>query len=207
MKKTRKLVTLVVAIITVFVITANPTSAAYYDTGILFANQEGGFLGVGATTYVYKVYKDSSSWYTMFHSLDVCPAIYHSKYGGTTTLTYSVARTYTAQNSYSFSSSVGATVGISELVGLTANATNGQTQSYSYSVAATGTVGRTIPSTASTGYYKMTICYNFDKFKLAKYYTNGTPLNQYYYPCLPKGNAYVSVLYGTTTNNSSYSKY
>ena len=183
-----------------------PASAAYLNTGKSFSNWEGGWLfGIGATKYTYKVYKDSSLWYVMFHHLDVCPTIYHSKGKGTTTLTYSKSRTYAGTTAYQFSASIGASVGIPELINLTAGVTGGQTRSYTFSVAATGTVGRTLPSSANTGYYKMAICYNFDKYKLDKYKAGSSYKLASYYPCLPKGGAYVSVLY--SKSNTSYSRY
>ena len=183
-----------------------PASAAYRSTGRSFSNWEGGRLfGIGATEYTYKVYKDSGLWYVMFHHLDVCPPIYHSKNRGTTTLTYMHSKTYTGTTAYQFSASLGASIGIPELVNLTAGVTGGQTRSYSISVTASGKVGRTLPSPAETGYYKMTLCYNFDKYRLDKYKAGSSYRLASYYPCLPNGGAYVAVLY--SKSNSSYSKY
>lgn len=207
MKKAKRMIALLLVIVSVMAMAALPVNAAYVNTGKSFSLREGGFLGIGATSYTYKIFKDNRSWYAMFHRLDVCPAIFHSKGKGPTSLTYMQSKTYTSQTADDFSVSVGGSVGISKLVGLTAEATGGQTKSYSYAVSASGSVGRTIPSTASTGYYKMTICYNFDKFRLDKYKSGSSSRTASYYPCLPKGNAYVSVLYGTSTSNSAYTKY
>ena len=207
MKKTRKIIMSLFAGICTGILIATSASATYNSTGKSFTNNEGGFFGIGATKYNYKVYKDDTSWYAMFHYLDVCPAIYHSKGKGATSLTYNCSRSYTGTTAYQFGASIGANVKISELVGLTATATGSQTKSYSYSVAASGSVGRTVPSNAKTGYYKMTICYNFDKFRLDKYKVGSSSILASYYPCLPKDNAYVAVLYSPSSSNSSYAKY
>jgi len=44
----------------------------------------------------------------------------------------------------------------------------GKTETMAFIISATGSVGRTVPSSASTGYYKMTICYDWEKVKLDK---------------------------------------
>ena len=138
MKKTRKIIMSLFAGICTAILIATSASATYNSTGKSFTNNEGGFFGIGATKYNYKVYKDDTSWYAMFHYLDVCPAIYHSKGKGATSLTYNCSRSYTGTTAYQFGASIGANVKISELVGLTATATGSQTKSYSYSVAASG---------------------------------------------------------------------
>ena len=207
MKKTKRLVALFMVVVSIFVFAAVPASASYNSTGKSFNRSEGGFLGIGATKYTYKIYKDSSSWYSMFHNLDVCPAIYHSQNKGSTNLTYSKSKTYSSQTAASFSKSVGCSVGISDLVGLTASATGGLTKTVGFSVTASGSVGRTIPSNASTGYYKMTICHNFYKYRLDKYKSGSSSLIASYYPAVATGSAYVAVLYGKTTSNSAYAKY
>ena len=206
MKKTRKIIMSLFAGICTVLLMVTSASATYYYTGKSFTNNEGGFFGIGSTKYNYKVYKDNNSWYAMFHYLDVCPAIYHSKGKGTTSLTYNCSKSYTGTSAYQFGASLGAKVEIPELVGLTAEVTGSQTKSYSYSVAASGSVGRTIPSNAKTGYYKMTICYNFNKYRLDKSEPGSSKFASYY-PCLPKGSAYVAVLYSPSSSNSSYAKY
>ena len=204
MKKFKKFTALFLVVVSMFLIAATPANAAYYNTGKSFTLKEGGFLGIGSKTYTYKIYKDSANWYLMFHGCDVCPAIYHTKNSGSTNLTYSVSRTYSSQTAYSFSKSAGLTAN-AEMVSGTVSATGGMSKSYGYSVAASGSVGKTISSSAKTGYYKMTICYNFNKYQLKKY--QGSTYKSSYYAALPKGNAYVAVLYGKNTSNSSYSKY
>lgn len=204
MKNIKMVVSLLLVVCFVTFAAITPAGAAYSNTGKSFTLKEGGVLGIGATTYKYKIFKDSDSWYVMFHDKDVCPAIYHKKGSGNTTLTYSVSRTYSSQSSYSFSTTAGLSAG-ADMVNATVSATSGMTQSYGYSVTASGSVGKTIKSDSKTGYYKMTICYNFDKYRLDKY--NGNTLTAHYYAGIPKGNAYVAVLYGTSTSNSSYEKY
>ena len=207
MKMAKRIIALLLVVISVVSMTAIPVSAEYYNTNKSFDHNEGGFLGIGATKYTYYIYKDSSSWYAMFHNLDVCPPIYHSKGKGTTSLSYSQSKTYSEQNAYNFSCSIGCSIGISDLVNLTASKTGGLTKTKGFSVTASGSVGRTIPSTASTGYYKMTICYNFYKYRLDKYKKDSTSILASYYHALPTGTAYVAVLYGTSSSNSSYKKY
>lgn len=204
MKRIKKVIALILIVVTMFLVASIPASAAYKNTGKSFTLKEGGFLGIGSTSYKYKIYKDSNNWYLMFHNFDVCPAIYHTKNRGATNLTYSKSRTYNSQTAYNFSVSAGLSAG-KDLVNGTVGATGGMSKSYSYSVTASGSVGRTIPSSAKTGYYKMTICYNFDKYRLDKY--KGNTYQKCYYAALPKGSAYVAVLYGNTSSNSSYAIY
>ena len=199
---------LLLVVISVMNMAAIPVSAAYYNTGKTFDNTEGKFLGLfGGTKYTYKIYKDSSSWYVMYHDYDVCPAIYHPKGKGTTTLTYSQSKTLSEQTAYNFSCSIGCSVGISELVNLTASATGGLTKASSCSITASGSVAQVIPSSASTGYYKMTICYNFEKFRLDKYKSGSSQIVASYYPALPVGKPYAAALYSTSTVDSTYKKY
>lgn len=209
MKKLRKIIVSLIAGACAVVCMTAPASAYYYNTKKTFDIYEGGLFGskVFATKYTYEVYKDSSSWYAMFHGLDVCPAIYHSKGKGSTTLTYSNSISYKSTTASEFSASLGASIGVEGIFEGTAGVTGGQTYTYGYSVTASGSVGRTLSSTAKTGYYKMTMCYNFDKYRLDKYKNGSTSILCSYYPCLPKGSPYIAVLYGASTSNSSYSKY
>jgi len=192
MKKAKRLLALLLVIFALVVAAIIPASATYNNTGKTFTKTESG------VTYTYKIFKDDASWYCMT-GLNVTPIIYHTKNSGAKTLNFTIAKTYSSQTAYNFGIGLGITAS-AEIVSATASATGGMTQTTGMSVAASGAVGATVPTASNTGYYKMEICYNFDKFRLDKY--NGSTILLNIYDVLPKGSAYVAVLY--SSNNSSY---
>lgn len=203
MKKLKGIIVLVLVLILTTSL-ATVSDAAYKSTGKSFQIKRGGFLGIGATTYKYYVYKDSVEWYAMFHNYDVCPPIRHRQNRGETTLTYACSQSLSSESTYAFSLAMGCKAG-SDIVNGTVSATGSQSRTRSYSIGATGSVGETIPARASTGYYKMTLCHNFYKYKLSEYV--GNRRTNTYYTAVPKGSPYVGVLYGKSTENSSYRLY
>lgn len=200
----RKRIISMLLAVTMLACAVMPVSAVFSNTGKTFKNKEGGFLGIGATTYTYRVFKDSASWYTMMHSKDVCPAIRHTKNTGPKSLTYARSQSYSSQTAYDFSVSCGMTAG-SDLVKGTVSATGGMSQSYSYSIAASGTVGSEIPKESASGWYKLTLCYNFTKYRLDKYNErNSGSCMASYYVALPKGRCYIATLYSKDGSTSNY---
>ncbi len=112
--------------------------ARYYDTGNEFYRKEGGVLGIGATEYRYRIWKDTNDGYRIYNNLEVCPPIYHSQYSGNKNLSYSCSQTYSSETAYNFSVGVGCSVGIVELVSLTAQNAGGLTRTYGKRFTATG---------------------------------------------------------------------
>ncbi len=206
MKKLRIICTLLALVIicSLSIIPATANSSLYYYTNKYFTRNEGGFLGIGQTNYTYKIYQFNASLTHVFHNKPLCPIIYHRQNGGSTSLTYSISNSYSSQTSFNFSNTIGVSIGVADLVSSSANATRGQTNSYTQTYAATGLVGRTIPSSTSNGYYKMNICYNYNQFRLDKYQTGSSSKIATYYHALPVGRPYVGVLRGSTTVDSSF---
>lgn len=209
MKNVKRLIFVFLVIVCVlsFVV---PVNAYYKDTGLSFSRKEGGFLGIGAKTYYYSIYKDTGSWYAMF--ADCTPIKNHIQGAGDSSLVFSVSATYSSETSASFSTTVGATVGVPEVCSLTCSTTSSITQTVGFSVAASGAVGQIIPSASKTGYYKMSICYNFARYKVYKHGSGYFgDLNKNYLAAysfsIPVGSAYVSTLYSTTTIRSTFSKF
>ncbi|MCI6400360.1 MAG: hypothetical protein SPF51_00220 [Candidatus Fimivicinus sp.] len=153
--------------------------------------------------YNYKVYKDDASWYRMT-KINVTPTIYHTQNTGSKNLAFTIGGSYSSETAKSFSSSIGCNVGFGDAVTAGVNLGLGLSKSKSFTVAASGTVGSTVPASARSGYYKMTICYNFNKLYVDQYRTDGTYCDSTTV-CLPVGNAYVATLY--SSNNTNWARY
>lgn len=154
-------------------------------------------------SYIYDYYKDDASWYVMMYDYDACSPVYHVKNAGTTSLTYTNSFSYMKQSAYSFSSGMGLGAS-SEAVSQTCSFTGGMTYTKSFTCTASSQVGRTLPSSAKTGYYKFTLCHNFDKYKLKKHNDKDKYLSTTY--CgIPKGDAYIALLY--SDDCSDWGKY
>ena len=153
--------------------------------------------------YNYKVYKDDASWYRMT-KINVTPTIYHTQNTGSKNLAFTIGGSYSSETAKSFSSSIGCNVGFGDAVTAGVNLGLGLSKSKSFTVAASGTVGSTVPASARSGYYKMTICYNFNKLYVDQSRTDGTYCDSTTV-CLPVGNAYVATLY--SSNNTNWARY
>jgi len=199
MKQLRRALVAICTVVLVFAIMSpTVTSAGFYNTGKTITRKEGGLLGSGifGTTYTYEIWKSDAWWYVMF-PLDVCIAIHHSKNTGDKSLTYSVAQTYTTESAFTFSTNTGGTID-SGLVTMTIEQGFSQTYTTGLQVAASGSVGSVIPSNSDSGWYKMSICYNFDRLRYDKYEGNtylGSSNGN-----LPEGDSFVATLYNPTAN-------
>jgi hypothetical protein len=198
------LLALTLAVSSTLVFPSTQAHAAYKNTGKSFTLTEGGVLGIGGTKYVYKIFKEDKKRYKMYHNLDVCPAIYHTKNVGDITLKYSKSKTYSSQTAYKFSKSVGLKVPIAKVVELTAGVTHNITHTIKYSVSASNSVVVKLPAKSKTGYYKMTICHNYYKYRADKYKSGSSTKKASYYEGLPYGKAYVGVLYASEPVDSKY---
>lgn len=204
MKRITKIITTALALLIVCIAAIAPVSATYEYKGS-FEHKEGGFLGIGATSYTYKVYRDNIEAYLMYHSKDVCPPVYHTKDRGTIELSYTNSISISSQTAFNFSKSLGLEVGIEELVKLAASASNGLEFTTGITVTASGTVGKTLPADSPTGYYKFTPCQNFHQRRLDKYKTGSTVLLSSEHCFIPEGKTYLASLY--SKDNSSYARY
>jgi len=207
MTKFKSIVAVLMTACCLFVVFASPASAAYVNTGTTISRCEGGVhpLGVhiGCTGYDYKVFQDNAAVWAVVHPLDVCLAKYHVKNTGTSTLTYSIARTYYSETAVSFSQNLGGGADAG-LISLVAEKGFGLTQTFGFSVTASGSVGQEIPAGANTGYYKLTICSNYNKLRLDKY-QNGTGPSLSVYENVPYGYPYVATLYSQSSDFSNMS--
>ncbi len=204
MKRITKVITTVLVLLIVCITAIAPVNATYEYKGS-FVNKEGAVLGIGGTSYTYKVYRDNVEAYLMYHSKDICYPFYHNKNDGTIELSYSRSVTISKETAYNFSKSLGLEVGIAKLVGLAASASNGLQKTSGYSITATGSVGTTLPADSPTGYYKLTPCQNFHQRRLDKYKENSTLLISSEYCFIPEGDTYLAVLY--SKDNTSYIRY
>lgn len=204
MKRITKVITTVLVLLIVCITAIAPVNATYEYKGS-FVNNEGGFIGIGATSYTYKVYRDNVEAYLMYHSKDVCYPLFHTNGTGTIELSYTRSVSISSETAYNFSRSLGLEVGIAKLVELAASASNGLQKTTGISVTASGTVGTTLPSYSPTGYYKLTPCQNFHQRRLDKYKTGSNLLLSSEYCFIPENATYLAVLY--SKDNSSYSKY
>ena len=204
MKRISRVITIALALLMVCITVISTASAAYVYQGS-FENKEGGFLGIGATSYTYDVFRDSVGAYAMYHSQDACYPLYHTKNSGTIELSYTKSVSVSSQTAFNFSKSLGLELEIEELVGLAASVSSGLEVTTGITVTASGTVGTTIASSAPTGYYKLTPCQNFHQRRLDKYKTGSTLLLSSDYCFIPEGDTYIATLY--STDNSSYAKY
>ena len=59
MKRISRVITIALALLMVCITAISPASATYVYQGS-FENKEGGFLGIGATSYTYDVYRDTA---------------------------------------------------------------------------------------------------------------------------------------------------
>lgn len=183
---------------------ATPTSATYIYRGS-FENSEGGFIGIGAKKYTYKVYRDDVGAYLMYHSKDACYPFQHYQNVGTIELAYTISVTLSSQTAFNFSKSLGLELGISKLAALAATASGGLEATTGISISATGTVGSTLPASSPTGFYKLTPCQDFHQRRLDKYEQGSTMLLSSEYCFIPENATYIAILY--STDNSSYGKY
>lgn len=204
-KRLKSIIATVLALAISLCALAMPANAAFVDTGKFFLLNEGGFLGIGEKPYMYKIYKDNIMWAVMFPGKDICYPIYHVKNATAKTLSYERSAEYRSESAYAFASrwSVTASVEVIE-----AAVEKGFSRSYTQglSVGTRAGVAAEIPITAPTGYYKMTICHNFEKYQFYKYDEMGEFISSDYYAALPIRTPYLAVLY-STSSDSGYTIY
>lgn len=167
----KRIISMFLAIISVVTLLSFPLRA---DTYIGSKDKkEGGFLGIGGTTYTYRYYQrwtQTRYWY----GKPVSPVGYYTQYSGGGSCT--VARTVTLawSTTKSYNNSVGGNVGIPELIGLTASAGYGTTYGMTFSTAKYGDFQRNIKDSAKTGYYLLAPAQTEHACKWKKYSNNNT---------------------------------
>lgn len=199
MKKVKKV--LVICLSAVLIMTSSlNTEASYVYTGSSVTTWE------WFVTYRHYIYKDPTRWYVMFSNMDICPPVYHTQNHSSITLSYSISISYSSQTAVQFANQFGCTVS-SQVIELTTQAGYGITQTESRSYAATGGVAATIPYDAPTGYYKMTLCHDFNSYRFDKYKDGQTDLISSDTAGIPYGVTYLAVLYSPSDSGSGYTIY
>ena len=189
------------ALMAILILASGLNAHAYYEyTGTNFTVWE------WFTTYRYYVYKDPDRWYVMFSGKDICPPYYHVENQSALTLSYTISVSYSSQTAVEFAYQFGCTVS-AEVIEITTEAGHGVTQTSGYSIAATGGIAAHVPVDAPTGYYKMTLCHDFNSYRFDKYKNGQTTLISSDTAGIPYGVPYLAVLYSPTSSGSGYSIY
>lgn len=162
MKKSLRVIALILVISAFTAVALLPTSAAFQPKGYFDR-------GTGINERRYYVFKDSVGAYVMYHSKDVCPPLYHYVNTGTIELQYARSVTISSETAHSFSSSLGLTASSMEIISASVEIAGGRTHTSGYSISATGSVGTTLGKESPTGYYKLTPCQNFHQFHVECY--------------------------------------
>lgn len=193
MKISRRLIALFMAVISIVCIAAVPVSAATYIGSV--DRKEGGFLGIGATTYTYRAYFDGNYiryWYGK--PLSFVP--YHTKGSGSEQLSISKSQSVSYSTTIAFNKSIGANIGINEIVSLSASNGYGVTTGVSFTSTSVKTYTKTIASSAKSGFYMLAPSQTEKKCHWNKYKNSNTTYTgktgTYY---MPYGSSSVCCLY------------
>lgn len=202
MRKAKSILMLLLVVAMIVSIATIPVSASTYIG--YETKKEGGILGLFGTKYGYYAYFDSNIirfWYGV--PLSHIP--YHTKGTGDEQLSISQSQTLTWETTESYNNSIGGSIGISEIISLSAEKGYGVETGVSFSSTSVKTYTKTIASSAKTGFYMLAPSQtekkcHWNKYKVSdsSYIGTGT-----YF--MPYGNATVSCLY--SSDNSSWSIY
>lgn len=155
--------------------------------------------------YIYECYKNTSNWYVMT-GLNLTDVVYHRNGSGSKSLKYERSQTYSSQKASNFSTSVGADAGVADMVKANVELGAGIAKTFGKSYQASTAIQAEIPKNSKTGYYKMQVCYNFYRTKVIQKYTNGN-VSATKYISMPYGESYAAVLYSSSNENGSWSRW
>lgn len=151
---------------------------------------------VGSNTYTCKIYKATPTYYRIYSNKYAGPLIYHAKNTGGVTLTQTLSVSLSSQTATSFSSSVGMTVDAYVVQG-TINEGYGISSTIGTTFGIENAVSFQIPSSASTGYYRINALHNYLGFRINRMKNN--TLNNLYYCGIPTGQPYLGVIFSTSS--------
>lgn len=156
--------------------------------------------------YDYHCYKDTAYNYYAQTGLNLTMAVYHKKNSGSKSLSFTIAQTYKSETANSFSTKVGGEAGIGDMVKASAELGYGITKTVGREYQISSTIQANIPASATTGYYKMHVCYNLYDMKIVRQRTDGTN-KETRYISMPYGESYAAVLFSSSSEAGTWSKW
>lgn len=186
---------IVSTLICTFSISAN---AAFVYTGVDVESPEGGFLGIGRTTYTYKIFKDTRDWFVIFSNKNLCDPQYHLINNGLVYLIQDRDVEYTSESAYQFATRWECNTS-RDVINKTTEAGFGLMQTVGKVFASGGTYNFTLSATAPTGYYRTNVCHPYELYMYEKYDPDGNRVEGDYEAIIPIDLPVVKVIY---SNNS-----
>lgn len=197
----KKIAVLCVAVV-ILVANANvvPVEASTYVGQV--KNDEGGFLLWGWTTYTYKLYYEGSVDMAITSPSKLLTSSTKHTYGNTPKTIYGEqSQAYSYSTTLSFNSAIGAKVGLSDLVELSADKGYGVETGFSYTKAFLKGVSFTPSRYDRTGYYVIAGGATCKKMFWQKYLGSDKLNSQKGYFYMPYGARVIYTMYSSDNSN------
>ncbi len=205
----KSVIKLFVTFISLFTLVISNFSTVYAGSTYIGSTdvKEGGFLGIGSTTYTYRAYYDYDDiryWY----GLPLAPISYHKKNSGSFSLSITQTQSLSFSTTLQYNENIDVAAGINAVISITASKGRGVATGVTYTYSSAGSYTKNVPSSSASGYYMLAPTLTEYRCHWNKYSNNNTKYTGktgVYF--MPYGRPAVGLLYSPNNKDGSWVMY